>query len=177
MKQSEWNIIQMGNDKFLNKCKRVHFHNIAIESKAGNRKFYMLHLTVWSSFPNPDKDIVPAQSIPIMTNSVVNADMQLHVDYGTAEIQSYRSLTHDVIKIYGFRFKNTEAGRVKDTFRIEEGLRKGVSLQQISLPQFGTITFSTCIYRPGFVQVKGQVTFKILLLQERRPAFLFSRSN
>ena len=151
LKQAEWNIIQMGNDKFLNKCKRVHFHNIAIESKAGNRKFYMLHLTVWSSFPNPDKDIVPAQSIPIMTNSVVNADMQLHVDYGTVEIQSYRSLTHDVIKIYGFRFKNTETGKVKGTFRIEDGLRKGVVLLQ-----FQTIFFTTSLpFKSSLIKVTG----------------------
>ena len=42
LKQAEWNIIKMGNDKFLNKCKRVHFKNIAIESKLGNWKFEML---------------------------------------------------------------------------------------------------------------------------------------
>ena len=41
LKQAEWNIIKMGNDKFLNKCKRVHFKNIAIESKVGNWKFEM----------------------------------------------------------------------------------------------------------------------------------------
>ena len=63
-----------------------------------------------------------------MADSVVNVDMQLHVEYGTADIQSYRSLTHDVIKVYGFRFKNTETGTVKGTFRIEEGLRKGVTI-------------------------------------------------
>ena len=63
-----------------------------------------------------------------MTDSVVNADMQLHVEYSTTEIESYRSLTHDVIKIYGFRFKNTENGMLKGTFRIEEGLRIGVAL-------------------------------------------------
>ena len=63
-----------------------------------------------------------------MADSVVNVDMQLHVEYGTADIQSYRSLTHDVIKIYGFRFKNAETGMLKGTFRIEEGLRKGVNL-------------------------------------------------
>ena len=63
-----------------------------------------------------------------MADSIVNFGMQLHVEYGTDDIQSYRSLTHDVIKIYGFRFKNTETGTVKGTFRIEEGLRKGVNL-------------------------------------------------
>ena len=73
------------------------------------------------------------QSIPIMADSVVNGDMQLHVEYGTADIESYRSLTHDVIKIYGFRFRNTEPGKVKGTFRIEEGLRKGVTLLQFKL--------------------------------------------
>ena len=34
LKQSEWNIVKMGTEKFLNKCKRVHFKNIAVESKA-----------------------------------------------------------------------------------------------------------------------------------------------
>ena len=35
LKQAEWNIIRMGNEKFLNKCKRVHFRNIAVETEAG----------------------------------------------------------------------------------------------------------------------------------------------
>ena len=34
LKQAEWNIVKMGNDKFLNKCKRVHLKNLAVESKA-----------------------------------------------------------------------------------------------------------------------------------------------
>ena len=74
------------------------------------------------------KDIEPAQSIPIMTDSVVDAAMDQHVEYGTADIQSHRSLTHDVIKIYGFRFKNSESGKITGKFRIEEGLRNGVAL-------------------------------------------------
>ena len=78
-------------------------------------------------FQSLKKVIEPSQSIPIMSNGVVNVDMEQHVEYGTTEIQSYRSLTHDVIKIYGFRFKNTETGMLKGTFRIEEGLRKGVA--------------------------------------------------
>ena len=74
------------------------------------------------------KDSAAPQSIPIMTDSVVDVDMEQHVEYGTTAIESYRSLTHDVIKIYGFRFKNIENGMLKGTFRIEEGLRKGVDL-------------------------------------------------
>lgn len=93
---------------------------------------------------------MPAQSIPIMTNSVINADMQLHVEYGTAEIQSYRSLTHDVIKIYGFRFKNTETGMVKGTFRIEEGLRKGVDLLQ-----FEIIILTCLLFKSSPIKVTG----------------------
>ena len=34
LKQAEWNIVKMGNEKFLNKCKRVHLNNLAVESKA-----------------------------------------------------------------------------------------------------------------------------------------------
>ena len=78
------------------------------------------------TFQSPKKTIVPPQSIPIMSNGVVNVDMEYHVEYTTTDIQSYRSFTHDVIKIYGFRFKNAETGMLKGTFRIEEGLRKGV---------------------------------------------------
>ena len=63
-----------------------------------------------------------------MTNFVVNPDMDLHVEYGTSEIESYRTVTHDVIKIYGFRFKNNENGQIKAIFRIEDGLRKRVAL-------------------------------------------------
>ena len=79
------------------------------------------------TFQSPQKTIEPPQSIPIMSNGVVNVHMEQHVEYGITEIQSYRSLTHDVIKIYGFRFKNAETGILKGSFRIEEGLRKGVT--------------------------------------------------
>jgi len=74
------------------------------------------------------KDIEPAQIIPIMTDSVVDAATEKHIEYNTADIQSHRSLTHDVIKIYGFRFKNSENGKITGKFRIEEGLRNGVAL-------------------------------------------------
>ena len=63
-----------------------------------------------------------------MTNFVVNPDMDLHVKYGTSEIESYRTVNHDVIKIYGFRFKNNENGQIKTTFGIEDGLRKRIVL-------------------------------------------------
>jgi len=63
-----------------------------------------------------------------MTDSVVDAAMETHVQYGTADIESHRSLTHDVIKIYGFRFKKSENGKITGKFRIEEGLRNGVAL-------------------------------------------------
>ena len=63
-----------------------------------------------------------------MTNFVVNPAMELHVEYGTTDIESYRTVTHDVIKIFGFRFKNNENGQIKTKFRIEEGLRKRVAL-------------------------------------------------
>ena len=64
-----------------------------------------------------------------MTNFVVNPAMELHVEYGTSDIESYRTVTHDVIKIYGFRFKNNENGQIKAKFRIEDGLRKRVGLR------------------------------------------------
>ena len=57
LKQAEWNIIQMGNDKFLNKCKRVHFKNIAIESKEGDPqqslKFIRRSELSWSEAAKP----------------------------------------------------------------------------------------------------------------------------
>ena len=84
------------------------------------------------SFKIPKKDVTPAQSIPIMTNFVVNPDMELHVEYGTTDIESYRTVTHDVIKIYGFRFKNNVNGQIKAKFIIEDGLRKRVGLRIIS---------------------------------------------
>lgn len=59
-----------------------------------------------------------------MTDFVVETAMENHVSYGIPEIQSYRSLTHDVVKIYGFTFKNTEAGKIIAQFRIEEGLKE-----------------------------------------------------
>ena len=65
-----------------------------------------------------------------MTNFVVNPDMELHVEYGTSDIESYRTVTHDVMKIYGFRFENNENGQIKAIFRIEEGLRKRVALSR-----------------------------------------------
>ena len=67
-----------------------------------------------------------------MTNFVVNPDMELHVEYGTSDIESYRTVTHDAIKIYGFRFKNNVNGKIKAKFIIEDGLRKRVGLRIIS---------------------------------------------
>jgi len=78
-----------------------------------------------------------------MTNFVVNPDMDLHVEYGTSEIESYRTVTHDVIKIYGFRFKNNENGQIKAIFRIEDGLRKRVALCLLN----DTILESRIIFR------------------------------
>ena len=34
LKQGEWNTVKIGHEKYLNKCKRVHFKNIAVETKA-----------------------------------------------------------------------------------------------------------------------------------------------
>ena len=68
--------------------------------------------------------MTPAQSIPIMTDFVINPAMEHHVEYGTPEIQSLRSVTHDVINIYGFRVKKNDNGLIKARFSIEEGLRK-----------------------------------------------------
>ena len=33
LKQSEWNIVVMGNNKYKNQCKRVHFKNVVIETQ------------------------------------------------------------------------------------------------------------------------------------------------
>ena len=84
-----------------------------------------------------------------MTDSVVNVDMEQHVEYGTTAIESYRSLTHDVIKIYGFRFKNIENGMLKGTFRIEEGLRKRVNL----LKKYDSR--SCLLYKSSLIKVIG----------------------
>ena len=61
-----------------------------------------------------------------MTNSVVESYMQEHIEYGTSELESYRSVTQDAIKIYGFRIKKADSGKVKARFRIENGLRKEI---------------------------------------------------
>ena len=62
-----------------------------------------------------------------MTNFVIEPAMEHHVEYGTSELQSYRTVAHDAIKLYGFRFKNAETGKIKVSLRIEEGLRKRVT--------------------------------------------------
>ena len=64
-----------------------------------------------------------------MTNFVIDSGMEHHVEYGIPEIQSYRSVTHDIIRIYGFRFKNADAGKIKATMGIEDGLRKRFALR------------------------------------------------
>lgn len=62
-----------------------------------------------------------------MTNFLIDSGVELQVEYGTTELESFRSVTNDVIKIYGFTFKNNENGKIKAKFRIEEGLRKRVN--------------------------------------------------
>ena len=39
LKQGEWNIVKMGHEKFLKKCKRVHFKDITVETKARDSNF------------------------------------------------------------------------------------------------------------------------------------------
>lgn len=67
LKQSEWNIVVMGNNKYKNQCKRVHFKNVVIETqekvvrfrfiKYGSiKKFDFIKGSArWKKYPNNDK--------------------------------------------------------------------------------------------------------------------------
>ena len=82
-----------------------------------------------------------------MTDFVIDPAMELHVEYGTSEIQSYRSVTHDIIKIYGFRFKNAENGVIKATVRTEEGLRKRFSLSMSHMTHISSYDVTKHIFQ------------------------------
>ena len=58
-----------------------------------------------------------------MTNEVVNPNMDILVDYVSTELSSYRSFTHDAIRIHGFAMKHTSNGAVKAKMSIKDGLR------------------------------------------------------
>ena len=45
------------------------------------------------------------------------------VDYVSSKLTSYRSFSHDAIRIYGFGFKHTTNGAVKAKMSIKDGLR------------------------------------------------------
>ena len=49
--------------------------------------------------------------------------MDTMVDYVSLELTSYRSFSHDAIKIYGFGVKNSASGAVKAKMSIKDGLR------------------------------------------------------
>ena len=49
--------------------------------------------------------------------------MDTMVDYVSSELNSYRSFSHDAIKIFGFGMKNSENGAVKAKMSITDGLR------------------------------------------------------
>ena len=45
------------------------------------------------------------------------------MDYVSTELSSYRSFSHDAIRIYGFAMKHTSNGAVKAKMSIKDGLR------------------------------------------------------
>ena len=49
--------------------------------------------------------------------------MDTMVDYVSSDLTSYRSFSHDAIKIYGFGMKNSANGAVKAKMSIKDGLR------------------------------------------------------
>ena len=118
MVQGEWNILKMGNPKYIGQCKLVRFKTIYIESED------------------------TGTSIPLMTDGVINVslilspvylgikshiifkpNMDTMVDYVSSKLTSYRSASHDAIQIYGFSMKNSVNGAVKAKMSIKDGLR------------------------------------------------------
>ena len=91
--------MRMGNPVYIGQCKEVRFKTIYIES------------------------LDAGETIPLMTNEVVNPNMDTLVDYVSTELNSYRSFTHDAIRIYGFGIKQTSNGAVKAKIVIKDGLR------------------------------------------------------
>ena len=53
----------------------------------------------------------------------IKPTMDTMVDYTNPILDSYRSLTHDAILIYGFVIEQAASGAVKAKFSIEDGLR------------------------------------------------------
>ena len=49
--------------------------------------------------------------------------MDTVVDYASTKLESYRSVSHDAIQIYGFGMKNSANGAVKAKMSIKDGLR------------------------------------------------------
>ena len=92
----------MGHTKYLNKCKRVYFKNVIIETK--------------------DSSLAAQKSISIMKDYVIEPTMDTLVSYTDSKLDSYRSVTHDAILIYGFIIEHAATGAVKARFRIEDGV-------------------------------------------------------
>ena len=118
--QGEWNILKMGNPKYIGQCKLVRFKTIYIES-----------LDTAASIPLMTDGIISVSIILILYYKVLifhltlyfKENMDTMVDYVSSKLTSYRSFSHDAIQIYGFRLKNSDNGAVKAKMSIKDGLR------------------------------------------------------
>ena len=56
-------------------------------------------------------------------SDLIKANLDTMVDYENSKLASYRSYSHDAIRIYGFTMKQTANGAVKAKMSIKDGLR------------------------------------------------------
>ena len=118
--QGEWNILKMGNPKYIGQCKLVRFKTIYIES-----------LDTAASIPLMTDGIISVSIILILYYKVLifhltlyfKENMDTMIDYVSSKLTSYRSFSHDAIQIYGFSMKNSDNGAVKAKMSIKDGLR------------------------------------------------------
>ena len=103
LRQGQWNVVKLGNTAHEGQCKRQRFKNIHIEA---------IDPTGGS----------PSSTIPIMTDEIINQEMDTMVDYTNSILNSFRTNIFDAVMIYGFGVGKASTGIVKAKVKILDGL-------------------------------------------------------
>ena len=115
--EGEWNILKMGNPKYIGQCKMVRFKTIYIES-----------MDTGASIPLMTDGVINVSKISFLlihfyifyleSNHIFQENMDTMLDYVSSKLTSYRSFSHDAIQIFGFIMKSSDNGAVKANMSI-----------------------------------------------------------
>ena len=117
IKQSEWNIVKMGNSAHAGKCIKARYKNIRMETMDGSSS------STISVMSNGVIDVSCPKLSHMIKLIIFKSAMDTLVDYTNPVLDSYRSSTHDAILIYGFIPERASGGAFKTSFILQDGFK------------------------------------------------------